>query len=178
MLINTLFLAISSSIDSLGIGVTYGIKNTKISYIGKTILLLVSFAISLLSINFGNLIKNILTDILANTIGSLIFILIGILVCFQVSPDFDNSNSIDPKEALFLGLALSLDSFCIGIGGSFIGINSILFPIFIASFQFIFLHLGNFLGRKLNKLSFLPSNTWSTISGLLLITLGIAKFVF
>ena len=178
MLINIIFLAISSSIDSLGIGIAYGIKNTKISYIGKIILFLVSFVISLLSINFGLFIKNIFTEVLANTIGSLIFIFMGILICFQVSTDFDHSNSIEPKEALFLGLALSLDSFCIGIGGSFIGINSILFPIFIASFQFIFLNSGNFLGRKLNKLSFLPSNMWSTISGFLLITIGIAKFIF
>ena len=31
MFINSLILAISSSIDSLGIGITYGIKNTKIT---------------------------------------------------------------------------------------------------------------------------------------------------
>ena len=36
MLINSIILAISSSIDSLGIGITYGIKNTKISSKAKT----------------------------------------------------------------------------------------------------------------------------------------------
>ena len=45
--------------------------------------------------------------------------------------------------------------------------------------QFIEISSSNeILGRKLNKLSFLPSNVWSIISGLLLITLGIAKIVF
>ena len=233
MLLNTLFLAISSSIDSLGIGVTYGIKNTKISYVGKIVLFFISFSFSILSIWFGNSIKDIFSPFFANTIGISILIFMGFFICFQslkkenktsdnyfknknnllnktsfntnnneinnekiysffidflgitikiiknpIYSDLDSSNSIDSKEALFLGLALSLDSFCIGVGGSIIGISSILFPLFIASFQLIFLSFGNFLGRKLHKLSSLPSNIWSTISGLLLITLGIAKFVF
>lgn len=216
MLINSLLLAISSSIDSLGIGITYGIKNTKISYAGKVVLFLISLIISILSIWSGNVIKNIFSDFLLLFIGNIILICMGIFICFQTlkkeknkinnhfsfhdtnqekiysffikflgitiqiikNPsysDFDSSNSIDAKEALFLGIALSLDSFCIGIGGSVIGINSILFPLFIASFQFIFLNIGNFLGRKLNKLSILPDNIWSIISGILLIIIGISK---
>lgn len=35
MLLNCIILAISSSIDSLGIGITYGIKNTKIFLLVK-----------------------------------------------------------------------------------------------------------------------------------------------
>ena len=233
MLINTLFLAISSSIDSLGIGVTYGIKNTKISYIGKVILFLISFSISILSIWFGNSIKNIFSPFIANIIGISILIFMGLFIFFQslkkeekysnsdkknlnkllknnsfetnnnelnsekiysffitflgitikiiknpTYSDLDSSNSIDSKEAIFLGIALSIDCFCIGVGGSIIGISSILFPLFIASFQLLFLSLGNFLGRKLNKLNFLPSNIWSTISGLLLIIIGLIKFIF
>ena len=94
-----------------------------------------------------------------------------------ISSDFDYSNSIDSKEALFLGLALSLDSFCIGVGGSIIGISSMLFPLLIASFQLLFLSVGNFLGRKLNKLSHLPDNIWSIISGFLLIIIGLIKLM-
>lgn len=226
MLVNSLFLAISSSIDSLGIGVTYGIKNTKISYMGKVVLFFISFTISILSMWFGNFIKNIFSDSLTDFIGSSILIFMGIFICFQslkkektsecsdclsnnffdknikkneekiysffikflgitikiiknpVSSDFDYSNSIDSKEALFLGLALSLDSFCIGVGGSIISVSSMLFPFFIAAFQLIFLSIGNFLGRKLNKLSHLPDNIWSIISGFLLIAIGILKLLF
>ncbi len=226
-MINSLFLAISSSIDSLGIGVTYGVKNTKISYIGKVVLFFISFIISILSIWFGNVIKNIFSDYLTTFIGSGILISMGFFICFQalkkekdcmnntdnkkfydnydnninfkeekiysffikflgitikiiknpISSDFDYSNSIDSKEALFLGLALSLDSFCIGVGGSIIGISSMLFPLLIASFQLLFLSVGNFLGRKLNKLSHLPDNIWSIISGFLLIIIGLIKLM-
>ena len=70
MLLNSLFLAISSSIDSLGIGITYGIKN-------------------------------IFSNFATTFIGSSILI-------------------------------------CIGIGGGIIGVGSIIFPLFISSFQIFF----------------------------------------
>ena len=46
-----------------------------------------------------------------------------------ISSDLDKSNTIDSKEALFLGLALSLDSYCIGIGFSMINSFSFFIPI-------------------------------------------------
>jgi putative sporulation protein YtaF len=222
MLINSLILALSSSIDSLGIGITYGIKNTKISYIGKFVLFIISFSISLLSVWFGDIIKNIFSDFATKFIGNVILIGMGIFVCFQAirknkidltsdglssepiyesnekiysffidflgitikiiknpsSSDLDSSNSIDGKEALFLGFALSLDCFCIGACGSIIGISSFLFPLFISIFQLVFLNFGNTLGKKLNQLSNLPDNIWSIISGTLLILIGAIRFIF
>lgn len=92
-----------------------------------------------------------------------------------ISSDFDKSNSIDAKEALFLGLALSLDSFCIGISLSMLDINSIVFPFSISLFQLFFMSFGNYLGRKLNKVSHFPDNVWSVSSGILLSIIGFFK---
>lgn len=222
MLINSLVLALSSSIDSLGIGITYGIKNTKISYKGKIVLFIISFSISLIAVWFGDIIKNIFSDFVTKLIGNIILMAMGIFVCFQAvrkskfdstiglshsdlidkkdekmysffinflgitikiiknptSSDLDSSNSIDSKEALFLGFALSLDCFCIGVGGSIIGISPFLFPLFISIFQLVFLNIGNILGKKLYQFSHLPDNTWSIISGILLILIGMIRFIF
>lgn len=221
MLINSLVLALSSSIDSLGIGITYGIKNTKISYLGKVVLFVISFCISIFSVWFGNLFKNIFSDFVTKLIGNIIFIAMGIFICFQAihknkntsvsktldaeflihkkektdsffidflgitiqiiknpsSSDLDFSNSIDDKEAFFLAFALSLDCIGIGIGGSMVEINEFLFPLFISSFQFAFLSLGNILGKKLHQFSCLPDNIWSLISGLLLISIGVFRIL-
>ena len=219
MLFTTILLAISSSIDSLGIGITYGIKNTSISNKGKLVIFFISFIVTLISLYFGNILKLIFPDFIVDYLGSFLFILIGIFICFQalkkdkkegkfenkkirnynyqktysffikflgitikiiknpVSSDFDNSNKIDSKEALFLSLALSIDSLCIGIGGSVIGINIYIFPFLIGFFQLFFLGIGNFLGKKLYNFSKLPSNIWSIVSGILLILLGIFKFI-
>lgn len=218
MLFSSIFLAISSSIDALGIGITYGLKNTKISYIANIILFSISIIITTFSMWFGNCISNFFTDTITNIIGSLIIIFMGFFMTIQAlkkdstdsndnltipqnienekihsffikflgitiqiirnptSSDFDHSKKIDCKEAFFLAIALSLDSFCIGIGSTIAGISSSLFPIFISTFQLLFLKLGYFIGNKLTNTKIFPDNTWSILSGILLIIIGLFKF--
>ena len=215
MLLSTFLLSISSSIDSLGIGITYGIKNTSISNKGKLVIFFVSFIVTIVSLYLGNILKFIFPDFIVDYLGSFLFIIMGIFICFQalnknknidnkktkinktktysffikflgitikiikdpISSDLDNSNKIDSKEAFFLALALSMDSLCVGIGGSIIGINTYIFPFLIGLFQVFFLGLGNFLGKKIYNFSSLPSNLWSIVSGILLILLGILKIL-
>lgn len=221
MLLNCLFLAISSSIDSLGIGITYGIKNTKITVSAKSILFFISFFISVISIYFGNLLKYVFPDFLIHYLGSFLLILMGLFMCFQslkkskqecnikddkdlemsdsekiysffikclgitikiiknpISSDLDKSNTIDSKEALFLGLALSLDSFCIGIGFSMINTFFIIFPLLTSCLQLGFLTLGNRCGQKLYSFRKIPDNILSTISGISLIIIGFCKIIW
>lgn len=216
MFINSLLLAISSSIDSLGIGITYGIKNTNISYLGKIILFFIAFLISFISLAFGNIIINVFPSLFSKLLGSFILILLGSFIIFQainnntkkspkiqsnssekvysffikflgitikiirnpISSDLDNSKNIDAKEALFLGLALSLDSFGISICGSIIGMHLFIFPLLISVFQLLFLNIGCLLGKRLHKLNALPNNVWSIISGSLLILISIIKLIF
>ena len=215
MLLSTFLLSISSSIDSLGIGITYGIKNTSISNKGKLVIFFVSFIVTIVSLYLGNILKFVFPDFIVDYLGSFLFIIMGIFICFQalnknknidnkknkisktktysffikflgitikiikdpISSDLDNSNKIDSKEAFFLALALSMDSLCVGIAGSIIGINTYIFPFLIGLFQVFFLGLGNFLGKKIYNFSSLPSNLWSIVSGILLIILGILKIL-
>ena len=189
-MLSTLFLAISSSIDSFGIGITYGIKNTKISLIGKIILYIIALIAAHFSIFFGDIIQKILPSFLEKIIGCLLLIIIGIYICFEalksnkktsnifnnpISSDIDDSKTIDAKEAILLSIALSLDSLCIGIGGSMTDINLSFFPLLVATFQFLFLNLGSYIGIKINRICKLPENIWSILSGVLLIAIGIFK---
>ena len=77
MLINSILLAISSSLDSLGIGVTYGIKKTKISNISKFILFAISCFISFASILLGDFLTNIFSVFISNLISGCVLIFIG-----------------------------------------------------------------------------------------------------
>ena len=211
-----LFLAISSSIDSFGIGITYGIRNTKISNLAKFILFIISFVVSFFAVYFGDFLKDLLPDNIANYIGAFLLILLGGFVLFQalrknivkdnkiyeevfsepkiyrffikflgitiqiikdpISSDLDKSNLIDGKEAVFLGVALSLDSFAIGISSGILGIHSLLFPILVSVFQLLFISFGNSIGYFLNNFNKIPEYIWSIISGILLIVIGIVKF--
>ncbi len=175
-----ILLAFCSTLDSLGIGITYGLKNIKIRIKSKIVLFACSFLITIISLFLGNCFNYIFPCYLSNFLGSIILIIIGVFLifsCFKKENnfDFDNSKYIDCKEALFLGFALSLDSFGIGISSSMLCLNYFLLPIFVSIFQFVFLSFGNFLGRKIKNSSNIPDNIWSFIAGFLLIIVGVIK---
>lgn len=184
---SSMFLAISSSIDALGIGITYGIKNTKIPFFEKIILFILLFTITYIAIIIGDAVQNLLSTFITNYLSNFILIGIGAYICFNAlkttnnsknifsNPnvvDLNNSKTIEPKEALLLAFALALDSFCLGICGAITDINLTLFPLFVAGFHILFLNLGLIFGKHVIHSCKLPQNTWSLISGLLLICIS------
>ena len=207
MILTCMLLALSTSIDSIGIGLTYGIRDITISRQAKIILFIISLIISSISILIGNTLNNILSKEITNIIGSLIVLFLGIIIIVQtlkrekkqekkvyklfikflgitiqiikdpISSDFDNSKKIDSKEAIYLGTVLSLDSFSVGIGAGMLGSISIIFPLIVSLFQIIFLSLGRNIGEKLNKKIHIPSKIWSILSAVLLILIGIVRLV-
>lgn len=207
MILTCMLLALSTSIDSIGIGLTYGIRDITISRQAKIILFIISLIISSISILIGNTLNNILSKEITNIIGSLILFFIGIIILVQtlkrekrqekkvyklfirflgitiqiikdpITSDFDNSKKIDSKEAIYLGTALSLDSFSVGIGAGMLGSISIIFPLIVSLFQIVFLSLGRNIGEKLNKKIHIPSKIWSILSAVLLILIGIVRLV-
>lgn len=217
MFFHCILLAFCSTLDSLGIGITYGLKNTHILFSAKIILFISSFLVTILSLLFGDCLAYFLPDGITNILGSFVLILIGsfmIFSCFKKekvetnikenktntqkvykffirflgitiqiirdpnNSDFDNSNNIDSKEALFLGIALSLDTIGIGISSGMLDINYFFLPLLVSIFELFFLSFGSFLGRKIKNISNIPENIWSILAGFLLIFIGFAKFVF
>lgn len=89
--------------------------------------------------------------------------------------DFDASQTIDKKEAIYLGLAMSADSFVSSMGISMLGNFSILFPLLVATFQLVFLSFGNYFGKRITAVSHLSPSIWSRISGILLMLLSVLK---
>ncbi len=180
MFFSILILAISSSIDSLGIGITYGLKKIEFKRWTRLILFCVSILITILSLIFGNILKNIFSESFFKLIGTVILVLMGLLIVLKTdfddkTFDLDNSNDIDIKESLILGIALSLDNFCIGIGAISLEINMFIFALAIAFLQFVFLSIGNFLGIHLLSFNKVPQSIWTKISGILLILIGLFK---
>ncbi len=211
MLLNYLALAVSVSIDSLGIGITYGFRKTCISNISKIILFVISIIITYIGIIIGKTLSLILPSYITVFLGAFILIIMGSIIifnCFKkdnttkakkirskkiynffikslgitikiikdpISSDLDNSKKIDAKEALYLGLALSLDSLCVGVGGSIIGFNSIIFPIMVAIFQLLFLSFGRVIGTRIVHTLNIPQNIYSIISGIILICIGFSR---
>ena len=183
MIFNCILLALSVSIDSLGIGIPYGLKKTKITIISNIILFAISFCITCGSIFLGHYISTLFSPTISTILGSSFLIILGVYNIYKTinkpltDYDIDHSNNIDAKEAIFLGLALSIDSACVGIGSGIIGINDIVLPFFVASFQLAFLNCGNLVANSIAKYVNVSEYALSISSSIILILVGIFRAI-
>lgn len=184
MILSCILLALSLSIDSIGIEITYGIKNTKINIISNIILFTISFCITCGSIFLGHYISILLSPNFSKFLGSSFLILLGIYNIYKTinnktkNYDIDNSNTIDKMESIILGFALSIDSACVGLGSGIIGINDIILPILVSSFQLFFINCGNFFGKSVISNFNISENIISMFSGIILIIVALFRIVF
>ncbi len=205
--INIIFLAITLSIDALGIGISYGVRGINIPLFSKFIISIQTFLIITISLFLGNVVFSFFPTTIRNYTGVIILIALGVFMIIEAylpkkektetvrtfsikqagitikiikSPpvcDFNKSNKIEPFEALYLGLALSIDSFGVSFGSGAFGVFSIFLPLFAVFFQILFLSIGISSGRKISNISKLSENTWITVSGCILIFMGILKLI-
>ncbi len=103
---------------------------------------------------------------------------VGVVIQILRSPskaDLDDSGSISPWEAMWLGIALSLDAFGAGLGAAMLGFSPLGTAAVVSLFSGIFLVLGMRVGLRfaskggMRFISYLPA--------FLLIVMGIMKLL-
>lgn len=92
----------------------------------------------------------------------------------ETSADFDNSKDLNPKEAIYLAIALSLDSLAVGFGSSLGNINYIHVILFSLFWGMMAIWLGLFIGKKFAE-NLNINISW--LSGVLLMILAIKKLI-
>ena len=83
MIFNAFILAMSASLDSLGVGITYGIKKTKISFLSFLILFILSISITSVSIIFGNILSSYVSTTFTTVLGAFMLCSIGFFIIFS-----------------------------------------------------------------------------------------------
>ena len=175
---NSILLALSVSLDSLGIGVTYGIKNVRIKIISVCILFVITIFFAYCSFAVGSLLNSIISETLTEFISSIALIIIGTIIIIDPIPfDIDHSKALDIKETILLGTTLSIDSICVGLGSSIGGYSSPIYPLFVAIFHVVFMYLGIFLGKKIIRNTKIPDRVLNFIAGILIIIFGIIRLI-
>ena len=147
MFLAILILAVSVSIDSFGIGITYGIRNTTINKLSSFALFIISFLFSGFSILVGNVIFSIISEHIVKLISVILLIGMGLWIILEtiknpIILDINKSNTIELNEAIYLAIALSIDSFCVGISSASFGIFGLLYPFLVPVFQLFLLNFG------------------------------------
>lgn len=144
--------AVSSSIDNLGVGISYGIRKIHIR-VGPNLLIgIICFLMSLAGISFGIWLSKILPGMLPVIFGAVLLFIIGIRIILLAAPrkkasltvetpapqrpksikgilknpetaDSDGSGEIGWGESIILGIALSANALTNGLGAGLLGLS-------------------------------------------------------
>lgn len=199
-ILTLLFLAIATSLDSLGVGFAYGLSGTRVRFAAHVCICVVMMAITWMSVAAGNSISHYLPEAVAHSMSAAFFAGIGLWILKplfwkrQQTPqaaasapghvpsltavldnpqlaDLDESRDIDLREALLLGVALSLNNIGGGISAGLIHLS----PFSMASLSVFFNVLcicgGHRVGGRLGATRL--SRYAQVLSGVLLILVGL-----
>lgn len=186
MILRCILLALSASLDALGLGITYGIKNTKMSKVSNVIIFTIVFVASSISVFIGHYISLLFSPTFSAFLGASLLIMLGVYNIYKAiykvdntaNFDIDNSNDINNKEAAALGAAVAVDAACVSLGSGVIGYGTILLPILMATFHTFFVNCGNFVAKSVIEKISVPKHILSICSGILLILIGISRLSF
>jgi putative sporulation protein YtaF len=168
----------SSSIDNLGVGLSYGIRKINVRFDKNILISVICFLMSMGGISFGVWMSKILPGMLPVVIGALLLFIIGIRIILLAKPrkqvsstvdsntemqsnnnvqdilrnpeeaQFNKSGEIGWGEAVLLGIALSANALTNGVGAGLLGLSPMIISILAAIGSFITVWLGVNLGSK------------------------------
>lgn len=193
--------ALSSSIDNLGVGITYGIRGVHISPSSNLVIAAIAFLFSLGGITFGKWIGIVLPGLLPVVLGSFLLAIIGIRIVLLAIPrknipqvnsssqgdaftrilqnpetvDYDRSQSISVTEAIILGMALSANAMTNGLGAGLLGLSPLTLSALTAAASFISVSAGVSIGRRASRIKIGPFTVGqfgTLISGIMLLAIA------
>lgn len=188
---------IAINIDSLLIGVAYGIAKIHMSFASKAGISLATGIVLSITVLFGSYFANIFHNIWTQWLAAILLLIFGsiLLICSYSSedqilnnPEKADSNSdkiISFKEALLLGIALSVDSLGAGFSLGLMEDGNFLIPAAVFVVNILFLTVGECLGKmiqqtdlkSLTKIKMRMDKAAAYIPGVLLIILGFWKIL-
>jgi len=147
--------SVSSSIDNLGVGISYGIRKQSIGFVSNLIIALVCFLFSYSGILFGKWVASVLPGTLPVFLGAFILIVIGIRITLlavrskdQDSVNVGAANGIGIGESVILGIALSANALTNGLSAGLLGLSPLAISLAAAIGSFLTVWLGVWLGGK------------------------------
>ena len=201
LILSALLFSLSSNLDNVVVGIAYGIKKIKIGIIANLIIAIVTSTGTFLSMSVGVYISKFLPLSVANGLGAVVIIILGVyfvtqsiiklvnntkskelalknitdMIEYAEKSDLDNSGDISMKEALIIAFGLTFNNLGTGVAASITGV-SIQFTV-ISTFILSILTIifGEAVGNHV--LGKFLGKYAPLFSGILLIILGIIEFL-
>ncbi len=166
-----LMIAVSLSMDAFSLSLAYGTLGITKKEISKLsfIVGLYHFFMPLFGYYLGRILLNII-PINPDFIVFIVLSFVGIEMIVESIKDENIAKKNNFIDLLLFGLAVSMDSFSIGIGLNAISHKKILCALTFSLTSSLFTYLGLNLGKKINQLI---GKISTTIGGIVLIIIGI-----
>ncbi|TDQ39150.1 sporulation membrane protein YtaF [Aureibacillus halotolerans] len=195
-------LAFAVSLDGFAVGFTYGVRGIRVPLLALVIISLCSALTFLMAMQFGTFIEQFLSVEVAESMGGWLLICIGMWVLIQMiissfsnrthsaaenggpkqllhvvkspsSADMDASGHISGTEAVFLGIALSLDALGAGISAAFLSFSPVWMTLAIVLSSLLCLRSGIWLGHTMSNPRLMRA--FSVFPSVMLIMIGLWK---
>jgi putative sporulation protein YtaF len=198
--LSILGIGLAANLDNLGIGFSFGARSTKIPFSSNLLIAVLSMISAYVSIVCGHFVATYLPPGLANWIGGIMVILIGLwgiksnfpgnkaveqdedalskltdLLKDPGKADRDGNDIISWTESWSLGIALALNCIASGFGAGITGVSAWGTTVSIGAFSLLTVDLGVRAGAYI-------AQTWfgrfsNAIGGVILIGIGIYEIV-
>lgn len=174
-IVMVIIIAVSLSMDAFSLSLAYGTLNMEKQEM-KILSIIVGiyhFMMPLIGMWIGNKILDVL-PIRPNTVVFVVLLVIGIQMIIESFKQTREVSLMKFSELLIFGLAVSIDSFSVGLSLRTI-YNNPLICAFIFSFSsFLFTYLGLYLGKRINDII---GHISTRIGGIALIIIGFFYFI-
>ncbi len=173
-LIVLIIISISLSMDAFSLALVYGLQNMnkKDQYVLSLIVGIYHFIMPQISNLFGEKIFSLI-NINLSFICFIILFIIGLEMILS-KEDSDKAKELSLKNYLFFGLAVSIDSFSLGLGLDTIYSNKIVASSVFMLISAFFTYLGLILGNKINHII---GKISTTIGGVILMIIAIIYLI-
>lgn len=174
-LIIVFLIAVSLSMDAFSLSLAYGTLNIEKS---KRILLALTvgvyhFLMPIIGMNVGKTILYIL-PIKPTTVVFIVLLIIGVQMIIESFKEEKQISLLKFTEYLIFGLAVSIDSFSVGIGLNAIYGKPIISALIFSICSLLFTYLGLYLGTKINDWI---GKSSTLIGGIVLIIIGLGYLI-
>ncbi|MCB2292337.1 sporulation membrane protein YtaF [Clostridium algoriphilum] len=202
LILCALSFSLSSNLDNVVVGIAYGIKKVKVSIIANLIIAIVTSTATFLSMLVGSYISKLLPHSVANILGAIVIIILGLyfvtqsliklvnntkpkelalknitdMIEYAEKSDLDSSGDISMGEALLVSLGLTFNNLGTGIAASITGVSIPLTVLSTFVLSIIAIIFGVSAGNHI--LGKILGRYAPLFSGILLILLGIIEFIY
>lgn len=180
-LLSTLLFALSSNMDNIAIGLSYGIKKIHLRMFHCLLIAGITALGTAAAMLAGTQIHGFISEKEGGILGGTLIIGIGLWGILRTlreqygkaagSKKKTQPTQISYKETAVLGAALAVNNIGLGIGASMTGLEPVFTSALSFLFSFLLLTAGNHIGRS--KLSELIGKNAELTANILMIALGI-----